>query len=61
MNKKKHLDKAVTDSLTTVVQEGIDVNICIETATYLKLIFLAIIIAGVFIGSKYALLKLKIK
>ena len=52
MNKKKHLDKAVTDSLATVVQEGIDVNICIETATYLKLIFLAIIIAGVFIGSK---------
>lgn len=61
MNKPKKINKAVTDSLASVVQNGIDLNICIETATYVKLIFLALLVAGLFIGCKYALLKLKIK
>lgn len=61
MNKPKKINKAVTDSLTSVVENGIDINICIETTTYVKLIFFALLVAGLFIGCKYALLKLKIK
>jgi hypothetical protein len=59
--KKQKLNKAVTDSLASVVQNGIDVNIRLETITYVKLIFLALLVAGLVLGYKYAMFKLKIK
>lgn len=59
--KKQKLNKAVTDSLASVVQNGIDINIRLETITYVKLIFLALLVAGLVLGYKYAMFKLKIK
>lgn len=59
--KKQKLNKAVTDSLASVVQNGIDVNIRLETITYVKLIFLALLVAGLVLSYKYAMFKLKIK
>ena len=59
--KKQKLNKAVTDSLASVVQNGIDVNIRLETITYVKLIFLALLVEGLVLGYKYAMFKLKIK
>lgn len=59
--KKQKLNKAVTDSLASVVQNGIDVNIRLETITYVKLIFLALLVAGLVLSYKYAMFKLNIK
>lgn len=59
--KKQKLNKAVTDSLASVVQNGIDVNIRLETITYVKLIFLALLVAGLALSYKYAMFKLNIK
>lgn len=54
MNKPK-LNKAVSDSISTIAQEGISVNIRLETITFVKLIFLALLIAGITVGANYGL------
>lgn len=57
--KKKITNKAVSDSISALLKQGVNVNIRIETATYAKLIFLAVIIAGLFAATSYALYHLK--
>ncbi len=59
--KKQKLNKAVTDSLASVAQNGIDLNVRIDTITYVKLLFLTILIAALLVGYKYTLFRLKIK
>lgn len=54
MNKPK-LNKAVSDTIATIVQEGIDVNVRLETGTFVKLIFLALLIAGITVAANYGL------
>lgn len=53
--KTNNLNKAVSDSISTIINNGIDVNVKIETGTYIKLIFLAILIAAITFAAKYGL------
>ena len=57
--KKKKINKAVTDTLSSLLEEGINVNVRIETATYVKLFFLAVLITAVIIIANYGLHILK--
>ena len=57
--KTNNLNKAVPDSISTVINNGIDVNVKIETGTYIKLIFLAILIACIAFATKYGLYIIK--
>lgn len=57
--KTNNLNKAVSDSISTVINNGIDVNVKIETGTYIKLIFLAILIACIVFATKYGLYIIK--
>ena len=57
--KKTKLNKAVSDSITTLVQEGIDVNVKIDNGTLIKLAFFVIITTAIIISGNYALHLLK--
>ena len=57
--KTNNLNKAVSDSISTIINNGIDVNVKIETDTYIKLIFLVILIACITFATKYGLYIIK--
>ena len=59
--KKKNLNKAVTDSISSVLENGINVNIRIETATYVKLFFVITLATAVILAANYGLHILKNK
>lgn len=56
---KKKLNKAVTDSISSFLDNGINVNVRIETETFVRLIFFAIIVTVVVAGTNYTLHWLK--
>lgn len=57
--KKKKLNKAVTDSISAALENGINVNIRIETATYVKLFFVITLATAVIMAANYGLHILK--
>lgn len=57
--KKKNLNKAVTDSISAALENGINVNIRIETATYVKLFFVITLATAVIMAANYGLHILK--
>lgn len=59
--KKKNLNKAVTDSISSVLENGINVNVRIETATYVKLFFVITLATAVIMAANYGLHILKNK
>lgn len=59
--KKKNLNKAVTDSISAALENGINVNIRIETATYVKLFFVITLATAVIMAANYGLHILKNK
>ena len=59
--KKKNLNKAVTDSISSILENGINVNIRIETATYVKLFFVITLATAVIMAANYGLHILKNK
>ncbi len=59
--KKKNLNKAVTDSISSVLENGINVNVRIETATYVKLFFVITLTTAVIMAANYGLHILKNK
>ena len=59
MKEKKHINKAVTDSLSALLDQGINVNVRVETQTLVKLVFFAIIVTIVVAGTNYTLHWLK--
>ena len=59
--KKKNLNKAVTDSISAALENGINVNIRIETATYVKLFFVITLATAVILAANYGLHILKNK
>jgi hypothetical protein len=62
MKTKKQLNKATSDmlGLGAVLEQGISVNIRVETQTLVKLIFFAIIVTAVVGATNYGLHRLKI-
>ena len=59
--KKKNLNKAVTDSISSILENGINVNVRIETATYVKLFFVITLATAVILAANYGLHILKNK
>ena len=59
--KKKNLNKAVTDSISSILENGINVNVRIETATYVKLFFVITLATAVIMAANYGLHILKNK
>ena len=57
--KKKNLNKAVTDSISSILENGINVNVRIETATYVKLFFVITLATAVIMAANYGLHILK--
>lgn len=57
--KTEKINKAVTDSIVSLLQDGINVNVRIETATYVKLLFFAILVVGIIGATNYGLHILK--
>jgi hypothetical protein len=58
---KKNLNKAVTDSISAALENGINVNIRIETATYVMLFFVITLATAVIMAANYGLHILKNK
>lgn len=59
MKKKTKLNKAVADSLSILLQEGINVNVRLENATLVKLVFFVILTSAIIAGTNYGLFLLK--
>lgn len=59
MKKPRKLNKAVTDSISTLLDQGINVNINIPTEVCVKIVFMAIIITAVVGGASLMLHSLK--
>ena len=56
---RKKLNKAVSDSISNVLDNGINVNVRVETQTFVKLIFFAIIVTVIVAATNYTLHWLK--
>lgn len=59
MKEKKNLNKAITDNLSALLEQGVNVNVRVETQTLVRLVFFAIVITVVVAGTNYALHWLK--
>lgn len=59
MEKRKKLNKAVTDSISGLLEQGINVNVTFPTSTLVRLVFFSIILTVVISGTSFALHKLK--
>lgn len=61
MEKPKKLNKAVTDSISSLLEQGVNVNINVKTEMMVKLVFFAFIITVVVAGTNYFLYWIKKK
>ena len=59
MKKPRKLNKAVTDSISNLLDQGINVNINISTEVCVKIVFVAIIITAAIGGVNWILYSLK--
>ena len=59
MKEKKHLNKAITDNISALLEQGVNVNVRVETQTLVRLVFFAIVVTVVVAGTNYGLHWLK--
>ena len=59
MKKPRKLNKAVTDSISGLLEQGINVNINVKTETLVKLVFFAFVVTVVVAGTNYFLYWIK--
>ena len=59
MAKKRKLNKAVTDSISGLLDQGINVNVNIKTEVLVRLAFFAIIVTAVIGVTNFTLFRLK--